>query len=629
MKFLLAAVNAKYIHSNLAIYSLKAYARERRKNSPDVNLWKVELGEYTINQNTAEILGDIYKRKPDAIGFSCYIWNMEIVGRMVSLLHKVMPDTPVWLGGPEVSYEAEMWLAKLPGVRGIMVGEGEETFSELLEYYEGVRESLAQIRGLCYREADGARTGLAAGWGDQTGPATEYGGQTGHTVESAVRIEGMTEGGMHIRRTDNRPPLELSRIPFPYQGVFRRDAFAHKIIYYESSRGCPFSCSYCLSSLDKKLRFRDLALVRKELQVFLDAKVPQVKFIDRTFNCKKSHAMAIWSYLAEHDNGVTNFHFEIAADLLDEDMLAVLSAMRPGLVQLEIGVQTTCGETLAAIGRKTDLCRIREMVGRVSSFHNIHQHLDLIAGLPFEGYGRFARSFDEVYAMEPDQLQLGFLKVLRGSAMREQAPRYGLAYDSRPPYEVLFTDWLSYEELLKLKRIEELVETYYNSGQFKLTLKAMGHRFASPFAMFEEMADYFEAHGFYGLNPDREARYGRILSFLGEKYPECKEPDRQLLTWDFYLRENAKKRPAFALDQLPWKEWVSAFYAEENKAGRYFPHYKGLSCRQLIHNVHLETYTWDIPELAETGVIKKRLMHVCYDYGRRDPRSYNSTVTIL
>ena len=354
-----------------------------------------------------------------------------------------------------------------------------------------------------------------------------------------------------------------------------------------------------------------------------------MKFIDRTFNCKKSHAMAIWSYLAVHDNGVTNFHFEIAADLLDEDMLAVLSAMRPGLVQLEIGVQTTCGEALAAVGRKTDPERIGQMVERVSSFHNIHQHLDLIAGLPMEGYERFARSFDDVYAMGPDQLQLGFLKVLRGSVMREQASRYGLVYDDRPPYEVLFTDWLSYEELLRLKQIEELVETYYNSGQFKLTLKAMGHRFASSFAMFEEMAEYFAASGYFGLNPDREARYGRILSFLGERCPEYKEVDRQLLTWDFYLRENAKKRPGFALDQLPWKERISCFFTEENKTGRDFPHYKGLSCRQLIHNVHLEAYTWDIPALAETGMVEERVMLVCYDYGMREPLSYNSAVTIL
>ena len=598
MKFLLAAINAKYIHSNLAVYSLRAYAGERRKNRPDLQLPEVELEEYTINQNTAEILGDIYKRKPDVIGFSCYIWNMEAVERLASLLHKVMPDTPVWLGGPEVSYEAEGWLGKLPGVWGIMIGEGEETFLELLEYYGGERDSLEQIRGLCYRE------------------------------------------GKRLHRTADRPPLDPDQIPFPYQEVFqgydpatseqaRKEPFAHKIVYYESSRGCPFSCGYCLSSLDKKPRFRDLALVREELQVFLDAKVAQVKFIDRTFNCKKSHAMAVWSYLADHDNGVTNFHFEIAADLLDEDMLAVLSAMRPGLVQLEIGVQSTCEETLAAVGRKTDLSRIRQMVGQVYSFRNIHQHLDLIAGLPMEGYERFARSFDEVYAMKPDQLQLGFLKVLRGSSMREQASGNGLVYDDRPPYEVLFTRWLSYGELLRLKQIEELVEVYYNSGQFQLTLKAMEHRFASPFAMFAELAEYFEAHGFFGLNPDREARYGRILSFLGEKYPERREIDRQLLTWDFYLRENAKKRPGFALDQSLWKDQISAFFAKENKTGRYFPRYQGLSCRQLIHNVHLEVYTWDIPALAETGTAKEWLLYVCYDYGARDPLSYNSTVTIL
>ena len=582
MKFLLAAVNAKYIHSNLAVYSLKAYA-EKYGSGREAGC-AIGIGEYTINQSPDEILRELYMARPDVVGFSCYIWNIDCVRQLTALIGQVMPEVPVWLGGPEVSWEAEEQLASMPEIAGIMIGEGEETFLELTEHYLGTGKELSRIRGLVYRE------------------------------------------GGRILRTGSRPALELSRVPFPYEDLA---AFDRRLLYYESSRGCPFSCSYCLSSVDKKLRFRDLELVYRELGLFLDRGVRQVKFIDRTFNCKKSHAMAIWNYLAGHDNGITNFHFEISADLLDDEMTAVLSRMRPGLVQLEIGIQSTCPQTIEAIHRRTDLEQAGRMIRQVHAFRNIHQHLDLIAGLPMEDYERFGQSFDDVYRLHPDQLQLGFLKVLKGTVMKEEAEQYGLLYHRRPPYEVLATRWLPYEKLLRLKRVEQLVETYYNSGQFTMTLQALEHRYDSPFHMYEEMGDFFDEKGFFAVSPSREERYQRLEAFLSVRFPSFQEADRQLLTWDCYLRENAKKRPAFALDQQFWSKAVSDFFAEENRQNRYFPHYAGLSYRQLLRQVHMEVFTFDIPTLAAEGILQKQTLYVCFDYGKRGKLDYNSQTRIL
>ena len=407
MKIILAACNAKYIHSNLAVYDLQAYARQYQQH--------ILLKEYTINQQKDEIMKDLYEEKPDVICFSCYIWNISFVKELAEDLKKVLPSVPFWAGGPEVSFDAEAFLAANPAFDGVMVGEGEETFLELAGYYVDHRKSLEQIRGIAFRKENQV---LHNGW---------------------------------------REIMDLSKVPFPYKDL---QDFDHRIIYYESSRGCPFSCSYCLSSVDKKLRFRSLDLVRKELQFFLDHKVPQVKFVDRTFNCKHDHAMAIWKYIVEHDNGVTNFHFEIAADLLREEELELMATMRPGLIQLEIGVQSTNLQTLEAIHRKTDFLRICQIVERIHSFGNIHQHLDLIAGLPYEDYDSFHHSFNDVYALRPQQFQLGFLKVLKGSLMKQMEKEYGIVHKEKEPYEVLSTNWITYEDVLNLKKVENMVEVY-------------------------------------------------------------------------------------------------------------------------------------------------------------------------
>ena len=553
MKYLLAAINAKYIHSNLGVYSLKRYAEEKLAAAGGI---RIELGEYTINHQMERILQDIYKRSPDVVGFSCYIWNILYVKELVRNLKKVMPGVRIWLGGPEVSYDAEKVLSELPEAELVMLGEGEETFRQLVELAERTgaderelqwKKSLASIRGITYRTEEGNLC--------TTGPA---------------------------------PLMNLDELPFSYENL---EGLEHRIIYYESSRGCPFSCSYCLSSIDKKVRFRSLELVKKELGFFLERKVPQVKFVDRTFNCKKSHSMEIWRYLLEHDNGVTNFHFEVSADLLDEEELALIGQMRPGLIQLEIGVQTTYPETIAEIRRRMDLEKLAANVAAVNERKNVHQHLDLIAGLPFETLERFQQSFDDVYRMEPEQLQLGFLKVLKGSYMAEMAKTYGIEYQSQPPYEVLSTRWLSYGDLILLKGVEEMVEVYYNSGQFRAVIKKLETEFASPFSLYESLARYYEERGLTGISHNRLARYEILYDFIRELPAgegRRREIYRDLLMYDLYLRENVKSRPSFAGDLTFCKEQVKQFFIKEAAEPMYLRGYEGYDSRQLAKMAHLE-----------------------------------------
>ena len=584
MKVLLAAINAKYIHSNLGIYSLKTYGEKMLKEWGLAEQAEISLAEYTINHQMEQILQDIYKRKPDVIGFSCYIWNISYVKVILADIKKVLPDVKIWAGGPEVSYHGEAFLKEEPAVDLVMMGEGEITFAHFLKaLLEG--EDLKQVPGLMVRNADGTFTD-----------------------------------------TGFRQVMDMSQIPFPYAFMDMKE-LEHRIIYYESSRGCPFSCAYCLSSIDKKLRFRSLDLVLPELEWFLQAKVPQVKFVDRTFNCKKSHAMAIWQYIRDHDNGVTNFHFEIAADLLDKDELDLLSTMRPGLVQLEIGVQSTNEKTLEAIRRKTDIEEIREITETINSWQNIHQHLDLIAGLPWEDLESFKKSFNDVYEMEPEQLQLGFLKVLKGSYMEELIPTCDLLYSAAPPYEVLCTKWLSYGDVLELKDIEEMTEVHYNSRQFTCTLKELEKEFDTPYEMFSFMAGYYNKNHLFGISHSRIARYEilwKIIQERLEKNGKCEtqgkpenggvseklEQYRDLLMTDLYLRENVKSRPTFARDLSDFKDFVREFFQREEKTPEHLSGYEGYDSRQMAKMAHLEP--------LRDGT------YLLFDYKKRDPLSYNA-----
>ena len=545
MKILLVACNAKYIHSNLAVYDLQAYASDYADH--------IVLKEYTINQQKDDIMRDIYLEHPDVVCVSCYIWNLSFVKELMADLIKILPGADFWAGGPEVSYDAEKFLTENSEFKGVMVGEGEETFKELAGYYvEKNPQNLKDMTGICYRDGDQI---IHNGW---------------------------------------RQIMDLSSIPFIYKDL---SEFKNRIIYYESSRGCPFSCSYCLSSIDKKLRFRDTETVKKELQFFIDNKVPQVKFVDRTFNCKHDHAMAIWKYINEHDNGVTNFHFEISADLLREEELQEMSTMRPGLIQLEIGVQSTNPDTIKAIHRTMDFEKLKGIVDRIHSFGNIHQHLDLIAGLPYEDYDSFRHSFNDVYALKPQQLQLGFLKVLKGSHMMEMCREYGIVYKTQEPYEVLSTKWLDYDYVLKLKTVENMVEVYYNSGQFQNTLEYLENFFPDAFSIYERLGSFYMEKGYGDVSHTRMRRYEILLEFL-EDVPEISmDQVKDQMVYDLYLRENLKSRPGFARDQKPFERQIWDFRKRE----------------KVAKNAHVEVF-------ADGTVL-------LFDYVDRDPLTNNAHVT--
>ena len=554
MKILLVACNAKYIHSNLAVYDLQAYASDYADH--------IVLKEYTINQQKDDIMRDIYLEHPDVVCVSCYIWNLSFVKELMADLIKILPGADFWAGGPEVSYDAEKFLTENSEFKGVMVGEGEETFKELAGYYvEKNPQNLKDMTGICYRDGDQI---IHNGW---------------------------------------RQIMDLSSIPFIYKDL---SEFKNRIIYYESSRGCPFSCSYCLSSIDKKLRFRDTETVKKELQFFIDNKVPQVKFVDRTFNCKHDHAMAIWKYINEHDNGVTNFHFEISADLLREEELQEMSTMRPGLIQLEIGVQSTNPDTIKAIHRTMDFEKLKGIVDRIHSFGNIHQHLDLIAGLPYEDYDSFRHSFNDVYALKPQQLQLGFLKVLKGSHMMEMCREYGIVYKTQEPYEVLSTKWLDYDHVLKLKTVENMVEVYYNSGQFQNTLEYLENFFPDAFSIYERLGSFYMEKGYGDVSHTRMRRYEILLEFLREETDLDADVAAQHMLYDLYLREKLKKRPSFAADQKPYESAVWT-YRKKHKISKTahieaFPDGTTIlfdyeNRNPLSNNAHTETIELDLDNI--------------------------------
>lgn len=572
MKVLLTAINAKYIHSNLAVYSLKANC--------GVYESQVKLMEYSINQYAEEIFQSLYREKADVICFSCYIWNIDIIGQVAGWLSQVAPGVQIWLGGPEVSFDVADRLDSWNFVNGIMYGEGEDTFREMMACWNG-EKNLEDVLGIGHRQPDGK---------------------------------------VHVHFP--RDFVNMSQLNFVYK---RPENLKNKIIYYETSRGCPFQCIYCLSSVEKKVRFRDLELVKRELQQFIDWEIPQVKFVDRTFNCRREHSMEIMRFIKAHDKGKTNFHFEITADLLTEEELDFMAGLRPGLIQLEIGVQSTNPETIKEIRRKVSFERLKEIVQRIHAGKNIHQHLDLIAGLPFEGLERFKQSFNDVYGLKPEQFQLGFLKVLKGSYMREKAADYDLIYQPEPPYEVLSTRWLSYDDILVLKGVEEMVEVYYNSRQFENSLDWLEGYFPSAFAMYETLAGYYEAKGLNGISHSRMTRYEILLDFVKEILNiEETRVFTQILTYDLYLRENVKSRPAWAASQEPFKAAYVEFFKNEENREKYFSGYEGYTTKQIQRMTHIEHFTEDIRATAADEERGGGDVFIWFDYLNRDPLTYKS-----
>lgn len=644
MRFLLCGINAKYIHSNLAIFSLKAYADRRKIPGAEII-----LKEYTINNYVEDILQDLYEEKADVVIFSCYIWNISFVRELAAELKKVSPDVKIWAGGPEVSYAANKFLMENPAFDLIMQGEGEEVFSELIrltveekcrikdvykqseseKVLSGIVEKRYSIEGkqAVKEEKDIEDKHFA---GEDNVYPTNYIDMSklqklqGIAVwdfsgEAALgNAESNIGNKTKIINTGFATLMNMDTIPFVYEDFH---LFEHKILYYETSRGCPFCCSYCLSSVDKTVRFRSLPIVKKELDAFLEAKVPQVKFVDRTFNCNRQRAIDIWSYLVEHDNGITNFHFEISSDLLGEEELELFAKMRPGLIQLEIGVQSTNGETVDAIHRHMDLDKLFHYVDRVHELGNIHQHLDLIAGLPYENYERFGCSFDDLYAHEPDQLQLGFLKVLKGTMMEEEVKKYSILYRNQPPYEVLGTKWLSYDEIILLKGVEELVELYYNSGQYTLTLKYAVPFFESPFRFYEMFSAWYRGKGYHKLNHNRLEKYNILREFLREHIDENEwDTLDEIMLYDMYLRENVKGRPAWAKDTAQYKKEWKALYREQGE--KLFPEdvQAGIyDSKRAANQSHIEVFEINIKKFEQSGQVEKKQVFCLFDYSRRNP----------
>ena len=580
MKTLLVAINAQYIHTNLAVRYLCRY--QDLDKSQDVS-----FAEFTINQLPEQIFRRIYEQNPDLLCFSCYLWNIRTVLQLADDYKQLRPEAKILLGGPEVSYDGEALLRDHPAVDFIIAGEGEKVLRPLLDCLSSAvgEKDLSSVPGLVYR------------------------GKAGQPISNP------------------RPaPMELGQLPFPYEGEL--DELKNRLVYYETSRGCPFNCRYCLSSAEHGVRFQPLEKVFRELQYFLDAHVRQVKLVDRTFNCKRSHYRPILQYLLERDNGITNFHLEISADLLEEEDLALLSKARPGLFQLEIGVQTTHPETAAAVDRLAPFERIAHAVEQIHRFRNIHCHLDLIAGLPQEGYADFARSFDDVFSLRPEQLQLGFLKLLKGSYLREHAAALGLKFCSAPPYEVLASDKLSFGELSRLKGIEEMVEIYYNSGRFEQTLVFLLDSWSasgcsSPFYFFEALADFWKDTGYQ----DAAQGYKQLCTLLWNFYRDedrlhssPAEPSKkgELLFRNAMLYDLCRHRKPYDIPQwlgerpsVARKEEILRFYRQPENIARYLPQYVGLDPRQIAKLAHLELF-WQPEEEAWVSVL--------FDYDHRDLR---------
>ena len=658
MKIILAALNAKYVHSNLAVYNLEAYTKQRfyqdsfwRKQqdgedavfSDTKRLPEIVVREYTINHNLDMILQSLYQEKAAVAAFSCYIWNIHEILTIAKELHKVLPDIHIWLGGPEVSYDSLKLLEANTFVEGIMQGEGEAVFYDLVKVWYMMDDNC----NYCSKNVM-----------DSTAQQVDE-----VSIDLYRNVSGIVyrDRNNQIHQNTARNQMSLDEIPFIYYDLSR---FQNKILYYETSRGCPFSCSYCLSSIDKQVRFRSMELVKKELQYFLDNKVPQVKLIDRTFNCNKEHSLAIWRYILEHDNGVTNFHFEVAADLIGEEELAVFRQMRLGLIQLEIGLQSTNDQTIREIRRVMNIDKLKKTMLAIRGFGNIHQHLDLIAGLPYEDFVTFKESFNRAYEMKPNQLQLGFLKVLKGSYMEEQTEQYELKYQDFQPYEVLSTKWISYDEILDLKKVEEMVEVYYNSDQFEHVLSYLIPFFESAYVFYEALGRYYEERKLFGIGFKREMRYEVLKDFYEKWFCKCGKNRKgaavssssdaivqedlgmtgfsinilnDLLIYDYYLRENAKSRPSWAKEEPIEKRIYQTFFknggTEEISLNREGYDSKAAARAMHMEPVSVETVRW-LSQNGETiskNQIRKNdgKMYCLFDYENRNPLSKDARVIIL
>lgn len=559
-KAVLVAVNAQYIHTGLGVRTIAAYVRRETGRA-------IDALEFTINHPVQDVLAAVFDSQADVYLFSCYIWNIDYILRTVRNLRLLRPDAIIGLGGPQAAYQAEALLAAEPAVDLIITGEGEATVCQLL----GLLEADAPLRdclGIVYRNGEG------------------------------------------VVATPARQPLPMDALAFAYPDL---DALQHRIIYYESMRGCPFSCSYCSSSIERGVRKRSLPLVFADLAVFLQHRVAQVKFVDRTFNCDKAHAMGIWQWLAAHDNGVTNFHFELSGELLDEDMLVFLAGVRPQLFQFEIGVQTTHLPTLREIQRPADLPHLFAQVRRLLAPGNIHVHLDLIVGLPYEGYARFQTSFNEVYACGPHQLQLGFLKVLPGSQMQRQAQAYGLRHTADAPFEVLMTRWLTYPQTVLLHGVAAMVNIYYNSFRFQHILIHLVGLFPDAFSFYLALWQHYQT-ATQGKPLSDVGQYALLACFLQAQGIEVTQHMQWLAKYDLLLHDKPRKLPAWiTVDAAPlYREAIQKFFMKPGNIEAYLPEYAGEPSTRVERTAHLEVFPFD-PKTGVEGTVA-----IVFNYRRRD-----------
>ncbi|MDU7885830.1 MAG: DUF4080 domain-containing protein [Clostridium perfringens] len=553
MKILLTAINSKYIHSNLAVRYLKAFTKDLD--------FQGDIKEFSINDRVENILEGIIEEKPDVVAFSCYIWNMEFVNRLAELIKLVDPKIEILYGGPEVSYEGKEFLENHEG-EYVIVGEGEKTFREFVLYKLG-EGKIEDIKGLNYKR-DGK-----------------------------------------VFENPKRPEMDMNELVFPY--TYEED-INNKIVYYEASRGCPFKCKYCLSSVMHGVRFLDVERVKKELKYFMERGLKLVKFVDRTFNCNREYTVELLKYLSEQDTE-TRFHFEVAADLLTEEQIEILNNAPKGRFQLEVGVQTTNNEVLHNINRYITYENIKEKVLKVAAGKNVMQHLDLIAGLPGEDLESFKKSFNDVHAIRPDEIQLGFLKLLKGSSMREEAEKWGIVYSPYAPYEIIRSKDISYEELLLLKKVEAMVDKYYNSCKFNNVIKFFLNIYEKPFDFYYDLAMFFEEKGNFKRSIGNVEYYKILLDFYLEKIGgEDEGLFKEVLKFDYLCFNKKRWLPDFLVRTITKED-------EQNIKDSFH--------RQMpFKKAHIEKFEIDIINYIKNGEINFEPKYLIFDEMNFDYDSY-------
>lgn len=585
MRVLLTTLNSKFIHTNLAIRYIREYSRYLEGDD-----YEVFMHEYTINNSIDYIMKDIYKKKIDIVVFSVYIWNVDDIMKLCENIKMINPNIKIALGGPEVSYDVEAAMKKHKYIDYIFYGEGEVVYHDFIIYSMKKDGNIRDLKGIAYRDVLG----------------------------TVIVNEPM-------------PLIEnLDDIPSPYENIDISE-YENKIVYFESSRGCPFNCQYCLSSAIKGLRYFSIDRIKRDLKNLIDARVSQIKFIDRTFNANRKIAKEIMNFLMENDNGYTSYHFEVTAHLIDDDMLEFLKSCKKGLFQFEIGVQSTNEKTLIEVGRVDDFKRLSKVVTTISKYKNIHQHLDLIAGLPYEDYDRFSYSFDDVFSLRIECLQLGFLKMIKGTGLRNRADKHGYVYKNYPPYEILYNDYMTYGEILKLKDIEEILEIYYNSGNFKLSVDyIIFNYFERPFLFFESFAKYFDENGYFDIANGKNKLYEIFLNYVKDvvlnieqnlddiSYNEELEIFRDILKFDYLSLGKTSSIPIFfnRIEVDDYKNKCHIFLQNPENQARYTTKHYSKPAKNIIKYVHFEEFSYNVIDLKNDikAKITKKQNTVLYYY---------------